>query len=53
MVDVYKNALWKINLLNYEYFEDVNRAYSDLFQKLMIVIGIVATCKTKRVKENI
>ena len=51
-VDAYKNALRKINLPNYEYFEDVNRAYSDVFQKLMTVIDDVAPCKTKRVKGN-
>ena len=46
-VDAYKNALKKINFPNYEYFEDVNRAYSDFFQKLMTVIDNVAPCKTK------
>ena len=51
-VDAYKNALKKINFPNYEYFEDVNRAYSDFFQKLMTVIDNVAPCKTKRVKGN-
>ena len=44
----YKNAL----LPNYEYLEDINRAYSDFFQKLMRVIDNVAPCKTKRVKGN-
>ena len=51
-VDAYINALKKINFPNYEYFEDVNRAYSDFFQKLMTVIDNVAPCKTKRVKGN-
>ena len=46
-IDAYKNALKKINFPNYEYFEDVNRAYSDFFQKLMTVIDNVAPCKTK------
>ena len=35
---------------NCEYFEDVNPVYSDFFQKLMTVNGIVAPCKTKRVR---
>ena len=35
-VDAYKNALRKINFPKYKYFEDVNHAYSDLFQKLML-----------------
>ena len=52
MVGAYKNALRKINFPNYEYFEDVNRAYSDFFQKIMTVIDNVAHCKTKRVKGN-
>ena len=51
-VDAYKNALRKINFPNYEYFEDVNRAYSDFFQKLITVIDNIAPCKTKRVKGN-
>ena len=51
-VDAYKNALKKINFPNYEYFEDVNRAYSDFFQKLMTVIDNIAPCKTKRVRGN-
>ena len=34
----YKNAPRKINLPNYEYFEDVSRVYSDVFRKLMTVI---------------
>ena len=32
--------------------ENVNWAYSDFFQKLNIVIDIVAPCKTKRIKGN-
>ena len=51
-VDAYINALKKINFPNYEYFEDVNRAYSDFFQKLMTVIDNIAPCKTKRVRGN-
>ena len=51
-VDAYKNALRKINFPNYEYFEDVNQVYSDLFQKLMAVIDNVAPCNTKQVKGN-
>ena len=51
-VDGYKNALRKTNFPNYEYFEDVNRVYSDFFQKLMTVIDNIAPCKTKRLKGN-
>ena len=48
-VDAYKNALWKINVQNYEYFEDVYRAYLHFSQKLMTVL---TDCKTKRIKGN-
>ena len=37
-VNAYKNASREMNFPNYEYFEDVNRAYSDFFQNLMIII---------------
>ena len=33
--DAYKSAQTEINFPNYKYFEDVNRAYADFFQKLM------------------
>ena len=46
------DALRKINFPHYEYFEVVNRAYSDFFQNLMTVIDNVAPYKTKRVKGN-
>ena len=52
-VDAYKNALRQINFSNCEYFEDVNRVFSDFFQTLMTVIDNVVPCKTKRVKSNI
>ena len=51
-VDAYKNALRKINFPNFEYSKDVNRMYSDFFQKLMAFIKNGAPCKTKRVKED-
>ena len=37
-VNAYNNASREMNFPNHEYFEDVNRAYSDFFQKLMIII---------------
>ena len=51
-VDAYKNSLRGINCPNYGCFEDINRAYSDFFQKLMIIINNAAPYKTKRVKGN-
>ena len=52
VIDAYKNAPRKINFPNYKYFEDVNQAYSDFFQKVMAVIDNVAPCKAIRVKGN-
>ena len=52
MVDLYKNALRKTNFPNYEYFEDVSRAYSVFFQKLTAVISNAAPSITKLIKEN-
>ena len=52
IVDAYKDALKKFNFPNYELFNDVNDAYSNLFQKVRAVIDNTAPCKTKRVKAN-
>ena len=43
-VGAYKKAMRKLNFPNYEYIEDVNRAYSDCSQKLRAVIDKVAPC---------
>ena len=52
-VDAYENAQRKINFPKNECFADVNRAYSDFFQRLMTVTDNVAPCKTTmRVKGN-
>ena len=51
-VDYYKNILWQKVFLTYEIFDDINAAYSDFFQKIMRVIGKVASFKTKRAKGN-
>ena len=51
-VDAYNNALKKINISDYEYFEDINRAHWDFFPKLMTMIDNIAPCKTKQVKGN-
>ena len=50
VTDAYKNAPRKINFPNYKYFEDVNQACADFFQKVMTVIDNVAPCKTIQVK---
>ena len=42
VIYAYENTLKKINFPNHKYFEDVNRAYSDFFKKLMTVIDNIA-----------
>ena len=49
-IDVFRNTLGKINCSNSEYFDDVNRTYSEIFQKLMTLNDNVSLCKAKRVK---
>ena len=51
-VDAYKDALKKVNFLNYELFNGVNEAYSNFFQKVRIVVDKIAPCKNKKVKAN-
>ena len=51
-IDAYKDALKKVNFPNYKLFNDINEAYSNFFQKIMIVVDNIAPCKTKRVKAN-
>ena len=50
--DHYKEALKQADFPNYENFGDANGAYSNFFQKLMIVIDKIAPCKRKWVKGN-
>ena len=50
--DYYKEALKQIDFPNYEYFGDVNEAYSNFFHKLITVIDKIAPYKSKRVKGN-
>ena len=51
-VEAYKEALGKVYFPNYENFCDVDKAYENFIQKLMILIDKLATLKTKRVKGN-
>ena len=50
--DHYKEALKQVQFPNYKNFDDVNEAYSNLFQKLTAVIDKIAPCIRKRVKRN-
>ena len=47
-VDAYKDALKKVNFLNYKLLNDVNKPYSNLFQKIRIVVDSIAPFKTKK-----
>ena len=51
-VDDYKKSLGQLAFPNYEVLDDVNAAYSDFFQKIMIVIEKIIPFKTKQVKGN-
>ena len=45
--EAYKAALSKVYFANYENFDDVNKAYENVIQKLMNVINKLAPFKTK------
>ena len=50
--EAYKEALSRVYYENYENCGDVNKAYENFIQKLMIVIAKLAPFKTKRVAGN-
>ena len=45
--EAYKATLSKVYFPNYENFDDVNKAYENVIQKLMNVINKLAPFKTK------
>ena len=49
---IYKEILGRLDFLNYHKFENIKDAYSNLIQKAMEVIDLVATIKSKRIKQN-
>ena len=48
----YEEALKQIDFPNYETFDDVNGAYSNFFQKIMIVNDKIAPYRNEGIKEN-
>ena len=50
--DYYKEVLKQVDFQNYENFGDVNKVYSNFFQKLMTFIHKIAPYKSKLVKRN-
>ena len=51
-VDVYKEALEKVSIPNYDNFGNPDLAYSDFISRLESVINVVAPIKTVRIKNN-
>ena len=51
-VDVYKEALEKVSVPNYDSFDNLDLAYSDFISRLEGVINVVAPIKTVRTKNN-
>ena len=51
-VDVYKEALDKVSISNYDNFDNPEIAYSDFISKLESVINVLAPIKTVRIKNN-
>ena len=51
-VDVYKEALEKVSIPNYDNFGNPDLAYSDFISRLESVINVVAPIKTVRIKSN-
>ena len=51
-LELYEDALRKINFPNYENFTNIDNAYSDFIDKLLSVIDVIAPNKTARVKNR-
>ena len=51
-VDVYKEALEKVSIPNYDNFDKPDLAYSDFTSRLESVINVVAPIKTATIKNN-
>ena len=48
--EIYKEALRKISIPNYELFDDIDTAYENFIQKGIAVIGNLVPSKNKRIK---
>ena len=51
-VDVYKEALEKVSIPNYDSFDNLDPAYSDFINRLESVIDVVVLVKTVRIKSS-
>ena len=50
--DIYEKALGRLDFPNYYNFENINDAYSKFIQKVTEVTDLVATIKSRRIKQN-
>ena len=50
--DIYDEAMGRVDFPNYLNFENINYAYSNFIQKVMRIIDLVASIKTRRIKQN-
>ena len=48
--DIFEEGLGKVDFPNYHSFENINDAYSNFIQKVMRVIDLVASIKSRRIK---
>ena len=51
-VDIYKDALEKVSIPNYDNFDNPDLAYSDVISRLESVINVVGPIKIVRIKNN-
>ena len=51
-VDLFEQELSKLNVPNYQNYNEINESYNDFIQKIMSVIDKVAPIKERRIKQN-
>ena len=50
--DIYEEALGRVDFPNYHNFENIDDAYSIFLQKVMGANDLVATIKSRQIKQN-
>ena len=48
----YSSHIYEEDFPNYQNFENINDAYSNSIQEVMVVINLVAPIKSRRIKQN-
>ena len=51
-IDIYEEALGRLDFQNYHNSENINDAFSNFVQKVMGVIDLVAPVKSRRIKQT-